>query len=325
MKAINTLSRLPVASAALLLLACACGGVAIWAAQGYLQNQTQQIEARHRVATVERVVVAHDLPAGARLEADVLALRAFPADVVPSDSLTAMQAASLLGSVLRAPLRAGDMVLAAHTQAHIATAGFSARLAQGRRAVTLPVDVVNAVSGLLQPGDLIDLYVSFEHQRRRITAPLLQGVQVLATGSLTDAPEEPGAHPGYATITLDLAPEDAVKLVAARGAGTLTAMLRSPLDDASSRKAARGDLAQLLGLSAADPAPRSRPVILYGNRSVRNPPALQATAASPQGPGVFELPGAAALARLLPPASAIDAPQMFADDGHDAAAFEPQP
>jgi len=306
----KTFLRVPAPSLSflLMLLACICGGAAIWAAQGYLQRQTQQIEAMHRVPTVERVVAAHDLPAGTRLDAALLALRAVPRDVAPSDSLSASEAASLLGTVLRTPLRAGDMIVAAHTQAAPAHAGFSSKLAQGRRAVTLPVDVVNAVSGLLQPGDLIDLYVSFDHQRRRVTAPLLQGVQVLATGSLTEVPEAQAAMPGYATITLDVAPEDAVKLVAARQAGTLTAMLRSPYDDQSSRKAARGDLAQLLGLVSDRPAAPRRPVVLYGNRAVRNPPALQAPPAAPQWQGVFDLPRQASLVRTLPDASDPPAP-----------------
>jgi len=302
----KALARIPAPSLSLVLLvlACVCGGAAIWAAQGYLQRQTREIEAMHRVATVERIVAALDLPAGTRLETELLALRAFPADVVPSDSMAATQAASLLGTVLRTPLRAGDMIVAAHTQTAAMHAGFSSRLAQGRRAVTLPVDVVNAVSGLLQPGDLIDLYVSFDHQRRRVTAPLLQGVQVLATGSTTDVPEADAVMPGYAAITLDVAPEDAVKLVAARQAGTLTAMLRSPFDDASSRKAARGDLAELLGLTHAAPSPTRRPVVLYGNRSVRNPPALQAPPAAPQWQGVFDLPREASLVREQTPREA---------------------
>jgi len=283
--------RMPARNVLLLLVACACGGAAIWAAQMYLQRQTQEIQAKHRVAMVERVVVAHDLPEGTRLQAELLALRAFPQHMVPSDSLDAAQAASLLGTVLRAPLRAGDIIVPVHTQtALVAPGGFSSKLVQGRRAITLPVDVVNAVAGLLQPGDLIDLYVSFPHQRRRITAPLLQGVMVLATGHTTDASEEPISASAYATITLDVAPEDAVKLVAARQAGTLTAMLRAPRDDRPSSKAVHGDLAELLGLSSGVAPVRRRPTVLYGNRSARNAPALQPQHVAPQWRGVFELP-----------------------------------
>src|SRR3546814_17633902 len=86
--------------------------------------------------------------------------------------------------MLRAPLRGGDAVLEVHTtgQDH---AAFSSHLSAGRRAISMPVDAINSVSGLLQPGDLIDLYVSFESQRRHITAPLLQVVLVLATDAKT--------------------------------------------------------------------------------------------------------------------------------------------
>ena len=161
------------------------------------------------------------------------------------------------------------------------TGTFSQQVSRGRRALTMPVDAINSAAGLLAPGDMIDLYVSFEHQRKRITAPLLQGVRVLATGTETDAWSQPlsgSPEIGYATITLDTSPEDAVKLVAARQSGTITAMLRSPLDDGASQKAMRGDLASLLGLGAASVADKKKPVpILYGNRDVRPVPSLQAT------------------------------------------------
>jgi len=133
-------------------------------------------------------------------------------------------------------------------------------------------------------------------------------------GASAHIEEAQAAMPGYAAITLDVAPEDAVKLVAARQAGTLTAMLRSPYDDQPSRKAARGDLAQLLGLSANTPAPKRRPVVLYGNRAVRNPPALQAPPVAPQWQGVFDLPRAASLVRAVPP-DVSDADAAWLRDG----------
>src|SRR3546814_12825347 len=102
------------------------------------------------------------------------------------------------------PLRSGDPILPVHATAHEAGA-FSSFLSSGRRAITMPVDAINSVSGLLQPGDLIDLYVSFAYQRRRITAPLLPGALVLATGANTKyAIDSVSARPGdSATVTLD--------------------------------------------------------------------------------------------------------------------------
>src|SRR3546814_4334990 len=53
-------------SAAMLLLALVAGLCAAWAARQYLQERIQLIEARAKVPMAERIVAAHDLPAGTR-------------------------------------------------------------------------------------------------------------------------------------------------------------------------------------------------------------------------------------------------------------------
>ncbi len=279
-------------SMAMLLLALAAGLCAAWAARQHIQRRVQLLEDQARVPMVNRVVAAYDLPAGTRLGAEHLALRSLPAATVSSDSIPPERYAELNGTVLRAPLRAGDPVLPVHAMAQHQTA-FSTHLAPGRRAITMPVDVINSVSGLLQPGDLIDLYVSFEYQRRRITAPLLQGVLVLATGANTQHVQDPAQlrQGAYATVTLDAAPEDAVKLVAARQGGVITAVLRHPHDSESSQKAVRGDLASLLGVSAAPPAASKKIPVIYGDSAQRGVPGLTSRApSSSQASGIFDLP-----------------------------------
>jgi pilus assembly protein CpaB len=242
---------------------------------------------------VERVVASYDLAPGTRLGPEHLAIRAFPATVISSDSIPPARFGELGGTVLRSALRAGDLVLPVHTATPQQTA-FSTQLANGRRAITMPVDALNSASGLLQPGDLIDLYVSFDYQRRRITAPLLQGVLVLATGTNTQHASEDDARGQrmYATVTLDAAPEDAVKLVAARQSGTITAVLRHPLDSESTQKAVRGDLANLLGVNQPSLPPAVKKItVIYGNKSQRNVPSLVArNAPAAHTSGLFDLP-----------------------------------
>lgn len=286
-------------SSLVLGLAVAAGLAAAWSARQHIQGHVERLEADARTPVVVRVVAAHDLPAGTQLNAEHLASRSFPAGLVPSDSVDAAQYASLTGMVLRSALRAGDFVLPAHGHA-VEQIAFSSQLGEGRRAITMPVDALNSVSGLLQPGDLIDLYVSFDYQRRRITAPLLQGVLVLATGNQTQlSPDSSGAAPhGFSTVTLDTSPEDAVKLVAARQSGVITAILRHPGDDRPTRRAVRGDLASLIGV--ANPPPirtASRAPVLYGNQNARNVPKLTPATPTVRNPsGLFDLPEAQALA-----------------------------
>ncbi len=287
--------RLPVfnRTSAMFLLALAAGVCAAWAARQHIQNRIDLIEAQAKVPSAQRVVAAYDLPAGTKLAAEHMAVRQFPAGSVSSDSVSPERFSELTDNVLLAPLRGGDPILPVHTMlAH--RAPFSSRLAEGRRAITIPVDAINSVSGMLEPGDLIDLYVSFEYQRRRITAPLLQGVLVLATGATTQYTSETvqARDGGYATVTLDTSPEDAIKLVAARQSGTITALLRHPGDSRLNQRAVRGDLASLLGVAVAPPgkAPKSAPVI-YGNQTVRRLPSLTTPEKGPkQLNGLFDLP-----------------------------------
>lgn len=284
-------------STIMLTFAVLAGVFAAWAARQHIQGRVDLLESQARVPEVERIVAASDLPVGTQLDTVHLAIRSFPAALISSDSLIPARFSELEGALLRSPLKAGDVVLPVHVQ-HQQLGAFSTTLISGRRAITMPVDAINSVSGLLQPGDLIDLYVSFEYQRRRITAPLLQGVLVLATGMTTQNTShvESGGMSqfdhGYTTVTLDVAPEDAVKLVAARQSGTITAILRNPGDPVSSSKASRGDLATLLGVNVEGPPPRSRAVpVLYGNTTIRTVPRLRALPPRPrQAAGVFDLP-----------------------------------
>lgn len=275
-------------------IALAAGLGAALLLAGHVRDRVQQIEAQSRLAMVDRIVAARSLPAGTQLASDHLAVRPFPAEWVGSDTLPITHYGELEGRVLTVPLKAGDAIVPAYTLQP--EPAFSAQLAPGRRAITLPVDQLNSQSGLLRPGDLIDLYVSFDYRRKRLTAPLLQGVLVLATGRETRTDLDESRD--YSTVTLDAAPEDVLKLVAARQAGTLTAILRHPGDHRADQRGIRGDLAALLGVSVPPPQPRKKPVIMYGPDSARAMPSWATGGAAPRrlNTGWFDLPEAQALA-----------------------------
>jgi len=252
------------------VIALAAGLLAAWSAREHLREHTVQLAAQAQAAThiptVARLVAAHDLLVGTRLHADHVAIRDVPADYAASDTLEPGRFGEIDGAVLNQPLRRGDAIVTAHL--HRAAEAFSASLNAGRRAVTIPVDELNALSGMLTPGDFIDLYVSFDHRGRLLTAPLLQGVRVLATGrqALGDGgyghgQERSRERNNYSAITLDVAADDAVKLVVARQTGRITAMLRHPEDGLTTRVAAHDDLAVLLGVArgARQSAPRAEP------------------------------------------------------------------
>jgi pilus assembly protein CpaB len=201
------------------------------------------------------------------LKLEDLASHDFPSAWITSDAIPIDQAELLIGKQLSVDLMSGQLLHWANTTDK-PSLPLSARLPLGKRAITIPVDQINSLSGLLSPTDLIDLYVSFEHQGKRVTAPLLSGIEVLATGRELSAVDQSNTtrKDHFATLTLATSPEDAVKLVAARQTGTITAVLSQATDSLTLAKlnsSPAGHLASLLGLEA--PHVAAIP-ILYGDR-----------------------------------------------------------
>ncbi|MGC4397921.1 Flp pilus assembly protein CpaB [Hydrogenophaga sp. T2] len=244
-------------------VALSIGLAAALGARSYLASQLAAIEAQGKGRMVEVVVAKVDLAKGERLSSDNLALRPVPADFVHSLALRPEQFDRVDGKALAFDAKGGEAILLGMVEGtRVPT--FSARVAPGRRALTVPVDEINAISGLLEPGDLIDLVLTLDHQGRKRVFPLLQAVTVMATGQRAMDDPRSGESRLYATVTLDADPAEARNLIAARELGKLTALLRHPQDKAPLPGAPRDLLAWLAG--GGNPLAREVPV-LYGGRA----------------------------------------------------------
>lgn len=211
----------------MILLPIAMAIVAGLAIDRYLQAQHQALQERHHVAQLVRIVANHPLKKGAMIKLEDLASRSIPSHWVSQDMLDVHQAHQLEGRVLLQDMVSGQPFSVAML-ANPAPEELTSRLAPGRRALTLPVDFVNAISGLLKPGDFIDLFVTFEHEGKKMTSLIVSAVRVLATDQtlVQSSYELLDQHKKISSVTLDVSPIEAVKLVAARQDGVLTAVLR---------------------------------------------------------------------------------------------------
>lgn len=138
--------------------------------------------------TVEVLVATEDLPAGAVLAADDLALRALPPDGVPDEALSDPAVAA--GTILAAPVRAGEPI----TDVRLVGPG----LASGAPGtVAVPVRLSDAAqAGLLTVGDAIDLLAT--DPESRTTEVVASGVVVLAVP--TPDQEAPDALTGRLVV-----------------------------------------------------------------------------------------------------------------------------
>ena len=244
-------------------IALLVGTLAAFAARSYLSSQIEAIEARGKGRTVKVIVASRELKRGDKVSSANVAVRAVPVEYAHSVAIAPDAFDRVDGQVLAYPVHAGEMILWGLMEGKRVPT-FSARVEAGHRAMTVAVDEISSISGLLEPGDLIDLLVTLERKGRKITRPLLQGVQVMATGQqVVDSPRE-GERRQYSTVTIDITPAQAQNVILARDAGRVTALLRNP-DDKKPMAGGNADMTALLATTAPTASPQGEGIpVLYG-------------------------------------------------------------
>lgn len=206
-------------------IALLLGLVAAFIAVRYVQGEVAK-RTNTEVVEVSRVAVPNrDLAAGEVIGESVLAIREVPTDLVPADALTPDNYESQMGRVLRAPVRQGAPFSASALVPLYEQ--FSSVIAEGNVGYTLQVDETNSISGMIAPGDHIDILLAVDQQGKGTRVfPLLEDINVLATGTrIGDTPvSEDGIE--YSTLTLELQPAQAERLTVADKAGSLRMILR---------------------------------------------------------------------------------------------------
>lgn len=267
-----------------LITALGVGGLAAFGAKNYLSRQVEELEARDKNKAMVQVVVAKaDLAKGTKLSPENLATRAIPKEWAHSSAVTPEQFDRANGSVLAFPAGAGEPLVWSQLEGDRAPT-FSARLSAGRRAVTVPVDEISSLSGMVEPGDLIDIVVSVKKDKQNFTFTLLQSVTVLATGAKSSQQEKTaeGHTRSFTTITLDTSPEDAKKVIVAREVGRVTALLRAPNDNGRV-SGSRTDAHVLLGLGGDQvPVVGSAVPVIYGGKPITEGLDLTSTSSARQ-------------------------------------------
>jgi pilus assembly protein CpaB len=203
--------------------------------------------------TPKRIVVAAtDIQAGDAVGSNNVAARNVPTRFVSSNALSPDDFDSIDGQKVVVALRRGDPIERGQLERPDRPA-FSATLVSGDRAITFPVDEISSISGMLVPGDSIDLLYtgpgvtqnSFGGKDNGGTGPkellhvrpILQAVPVLATGKTTQkrviSTQDGGSkevNVDFTTVTLQVLPSQAEEILMAQKLGALTAVLRSPTD-----------------------------------------------------------------------------------------------
>jgi len=254
------------ASGLLLVGAVVFGGLAVFAASQYISQTVAREKERlnPKVENMTVVVAKENMKRGDIVTTDNMAVRQIPKDYVPGTAVDPDSFDNVEGARLAVDMRRGEVLLRGTLEgADIST--FSTRVPNGERAITLTVDEVNSVAGMLQPNDHVDLFFTAKPVRSSAagaaqatdqTRLLMQNVDILATGhqvrpSAAGAGNSPGAARAFTNITIEASPTDVQRLILAQKAGTITAVLRGNAD-VQSVAANTLDVRELFGTMAVN-------------------------------------------------------------------------
>jgi pilus assembly protein CpaB len=221
----------PNAMSTVTVIAVLVGAVATFLANHYIrQNASKPFEG------VGIASAAVDVPLGSKLDIAHVKLSTWPRGSVPPGGYTGTK--PLMGRVVVRPLSAGEIITENKLMPLNVSGGIMTYMVpRGHRAVTVAVNEVAGVAGFITPGSRVDVLLTTPrpesaNDRDNISKIILQNVPVLATGQVTEQKEtgKPGVVP---TVTLDVTPEEAEKLVVGTKKGSLQLLLRNIIDIAS--------------------------------------------------------------------------------------------
>ncbi len=221
-----------------------------------------------------------------------------PAQGVDPDAIA--DPSQAVGALALITIPNGGQITSSKVGTNVAAA-LPVRLEPGMRAVSIPVDRVKDVAGLVQPGDRVDV-IAIPPSKNTGPPPkavtIFRAIRVLAVGN---ALENPSATPSpqeeqAATVTLEVTPHQADLLAWADSNATLRLALRSP------REPTRTEVAETLQIS--------------GNSAQQNAPAAPVPPAP--APAAPVPPAKPTMQRLITPVELIVGDQIV-DPGTAAA------
>lgn len=276
----------------LFAIAAGCGLVAMIGAQQMLSaNRGPSIPMR------KALVAKADVPMGVALTKDLVAFKDLPLDAVPEGAVTKEE--EIDERSLQSRAYAGQVILLAQL-GEKGVFGTSIEIPKGMRLITVPVTSTMIHSGIMKPGDRVDVVLTYNSNRPGVgnqayTKTILEYIQVFAMGDLkmgVEPNDGKGTSKEVKNVSLLVSPLQAEIVKLAESKGTIHLTLRSVQD--TEHVASRGtDEAQLADLQAELSEHRTRPETTSAPQTVakeEEPPAKPSFKEFLEAPKTVEAP-----------------------------------
>lgn len=211
----------------MMIVAGACGLVAMLGYQEMRAGQNQEQE-----ETVPVLVAIAEVPSGTALDETNTQFKAYPKSEVPENAVSSFEQYDKRAPITK--LAVDDVVLTT-SLGEKGQFGASNKIPKGMRVVTIPVTDSMSHSGQLQPGDRVDVLLTFKQRHPELgqvtkSKEILQYIEVFSTDNnrdgTTEQPEKLAKN-----VSLLVTPQQAPIVPLAKSMGELHLSLRTQLDD----------------------------------------------------------------------------------------------
>lgn len=227
---VKTREYLPLAAGVALTLA------AVFIARNRIDSVEKTI--REKASPVDVVVASCAIPKGTVLSPQSLAKLSVPSSGTSRRNVPAAEFELLVGARTKTSIETGEPIFWTDVEEPFEVETFSQAIPQGRRALTIEADLGASFSGLIRPGDRVDIWRqdAAGHPPRA----WLNNIPVIAVDRDFDHPPDSEESPEASSITLSVTPEEGMRLVAAP-TGELRWFLRNPDDRSRTSLPSRPD------------------------------------------------------------------------------------
>ncbi|HET6881205.1 MAG TPA: Flp pilus assembly protein CpaB, partial [Pirellulales bacterium] len=232
----------------LLTLALGCGLIASIGINQVMANR-RAVPATQTGETAPIFVAATEIGIGDPLTPQLLKLEPWPKEKVPAGALGKLE--DVEGRRSRSKFYPGEPILEAKLLPKGENGGSAIdMIPKGMRVVPIRVDAVSGASGMILPGDRVDLLVHLREDpthgvARAVTRTFLQRVKIFAVDDVYDRPGTENKALSAKTISVLVTPEQAELVGLATQLGNVQMVMRSASDDDSDNPGG-ADLQKLL-------------------------------------------------------------------------------
>lgn len=180
------------------------------------------------------VIATRFIPEKTEIIPDMVKLADWPVEAI--NQLSARKLDDVIGAITQMPVEANEQVLTTRVEksGEAGNGRMSYVLDPGYRAITLAVSEVTGVAGNISKGDYVDLIVTMLNAEYEDENPVsffvVENIQVLSIGKKPLPDVEDPSEVAYASVTLAVTPEQAIKINYADRSG-IRLILRAVLDD----------------------------------------------------------------------------------------------